>query len=101
MKNQLIRILLLLLLVLSSVFSQAQNARLLQSGPMVGYADMQEVLLWAQTTEPAEVQFTYHELNQANPVFLTENGCTSYLPRRQWEGPSTGFLMHHHEVHNY
>ena len=50
----------------------AQNAKLLQSGPMVGYADMQEVMLWVQTTEAAEVQFTYQEAGENNPVYLTE-----------------------------
>jgi alkaline phosphatase D len=31
----------------------------LQSGPMVGYSDMREVMLWVQTTGPANVQFVY------------------------------------------
>lgn len=31
----------------------------LAAGPMVGYAEMREVLLWAQTTGPATVQFVY------------------------------------------
>jgi len=32
---------------------------LLQSGPMVGYSEMREVMLWVQTTESATVQFAY------------------------------------------
>jgi alkaline phosphatase D len=77
MKNQMFKILIASLVFLVSAYTYAQNARLLQSGPMVGYADMQEVLLWVQTTEPAEVQFTYHELNQPNSVFLTEKYLTN------------------------
>lgn len=46
-----------LLLVLSlNSFAQAS---LLQSGPMLGYNEMKEVLLWAQATEAAQVQFAY------------------------------------------
>lgn len=37
-----------------------QNS-LLQSGPMVGYGQMTEVMLWVQTTVPATVQFRYWE----------------------------------------
>jgi alkaline phosphatase D len=39
----------------------AQPGTLLQSGPMVGYSDMKEVLLWAQTTQPARVSIQYWE----------------------------------------
>lgn len=37
----------------------ATGAPLLQSGPMVGAAQMREVTLWAQTTRPAAVHFVY------------------------------------------
>ena len=33
----------------------------LQNGPMVGYADMREVLVWVQTKAPAEVYIEYFE----------------------------------------
>ena len=46
-----------------SLAMQAQD--LLQSGPMVGYSTMREVLLWAQTTKSAEVYFEYYD--QADP----------------------------------
>lgn len=55
-----------LFLITSAAF--AQNAELLQSGPMVGYADMQEVMLWVQTTKAATVQFAYHE--EGKPINL-------------------------------
>lgn len=47
-----------LLLLLHSKLILAQP-QLLQSGPMLGYNEMQEVLLWAQTTREATVQFAY------------------------------------------
>lgn len=37
----------------------AQKNRWLQSGPMVGYASMREVLLWVQTKQTAFVHFEY------------------------------------------
>lgn len=46
-----------------SLFAQIQNGKpaksLLQSGPMVGYSEMREVMLWVQTNAPAEVQIKY------------------------------------------
>ncbi len=44
--------------------SQAQS-ELLQSGPMVGYADMKEVMLWVQTKSSARVKLVYWD--QAHP----------------------------------
>ncbi|HEV7350074.1 alkaline phosphatase D family protein [Telluribacter sp.] len=43
--------------LLSVSFAFAQ----LQSGPMVGYSDMLEVMLWAQTDRPAQVKIMYWE----------------------------------------
>lgn len=45
---------------IAAFVAQAQKAEL-QSGPMVGYSTMREVLLWVQTTAPAEVHFEYWE----------------------------------------
>ncbi len=39
-----------------TVFTQV---KLLQSGPMVGYSEMSEVLVWVQTTEAANVRIEY------------------------------------------
>lgn len=36
----------------------------LQAGPMVGYSEMREVQLWAQTTAPADVKFVYWDLER-------------------------------------
>lgn len=50
------------LLLLCSVYGLAQ----IQSGPMVGYSEMREVLLWVQTKQAAKVRFMYWE--QGNPA---------------------------------
>lgn len=47
---------LLLPFLLSNSYAQSP---LLQSGPMVGYSEMNEVLLWIQTTESADVRIDY------------------------------------------
>ena len=47
------------------------QAKYLQSGPMVGYADMKEVLLWAQTTQPATVQFEYWPVDSPKVKYTT------------------------------
>lgn len=47
-------------LLLVALPLQAQPS-LLQSGPMVGFGDMREVLLWVQTTREATVKFRYFE----------------------------------------
>lgn len=51
----------LIIALLSSTLLSGQR-QLLQSGPMVGYSQMMEVLLWVQTTEAAKVQIRYWEV---------------------------------------
>lgn len=51
------------------VFTQSE---LLQSGPMVGYTDMVEALLWVQTNEAAEVLFTYNPVGEPNEIYRTQ-----------------------------
>ncbi len=77
------------LLILFSVAITLQlwaQKSLLQSGPMVGYSEMKEVLLWVQTKSPAKVQFTYWVKNQPGKKFLTaakqtktKTACTAKL----------------------
>ena len=43
-----------------------------QSGPMVGYSTMREVLLWVQTTNSAEVHFEYYDQEVPGERFKTE-----------------------------
>lgn len=45
---------------------------LLQSGPMVGYSEMQEALLWVQTKSTAKVQFAYWERENPAQEYLTD-----------------------------
>ncbi|MGB3547136.1 MAG: alkaline phosphatase D family protein [Saprospiraceae bacterium] len=53
-----------LFLLLSCAHLAAQQS-LLQSGPMLGYTDLLETVVWVQTTEPAEVFVSYTELGDA------------------------------------
>lgn len=44
----------------------------LQSGPMVGYSEMREVLLWAQTNQSAKVKFVYWDQGAPAKKFSTD-----------------------------
>ncbi len=56
-----------LLIGSSSLWAQAE---LLQSGPMLGYSEMREVLIWVQTTGPSTVHIDYWE--EATPEMIHE-----------------------------
>jgi len=45
--------------------------KLLQSGPMVGYSQMFEVMLWAQTNSACQVSVKYFDLDSAQVVYYT------------------------------
>lgn len=64
----------LALIILLPLLSSAQG--LLQSGPMVGYSTMREVLLWAQTTEAAKVHFEYFDQDSPKERFKTATYTT-------------------------
>lgn len=49
----------------------------IQSGPMVGYADFREVLLWVQTTKQAKVKFNYWEQGKPTAKKSTEEITTT------------------------
>ncbi len=68
-------ILLLLLCCLQPSFVIAQK-NFLQSGPMVGYSSMREVMLWVQTSAPAQVKFGYFEKGKPNTRQFTETITT-------------------------
>lgn len=65
-----------LLFCLISTFVFAQNKNLLQSGPMLGYSEMKEVLIWAQTTQEAEVYIKYKKKG-TNVYFQSDKIKTS------------------------
>jgi len=69
---------LLLTLLLPAFFSfQAFSQKeLLQSGPMLGYTDMFESMLWVQTKSPAQVQFVYWVKGSPVQKFFTETATT-------------------------
>jgi len=69
MKKILLFVLLGLFVNLHPIFSQ--NHPLLQSGPMLGYVDMQGAMLWVQTTQDAEVFITYSNTGTRGRKFRT------------------------------
>ncbi|MCB0642830.1 MAG: alkaline phosphatase family protein [Phaeodactylibacter sp.] len=84
------------ILTLLSTLSIAQTS-LLQSGPMVGYSEMLEVMLWVQTTAPADVQISYWPKDQPEDKKLTNlvktvaaRGFTAHLLANQVE-PGTNY----------
>ncbi|MFK7932268.1 MAG: alkaline phosphatase [Saprospiraceae bacterium] len=70
------KITLSLLFVFTFIFSYAQKS-LLQSGPMLGYSEMQEVMLWVQTKSAAEVQIVYATQETPTEKFFTEKIMTT------------------------
>lgn len=63
-----------LLVLAANVFAQKS---LLQSGPMVGYSQMLEALLWVQTKEAATVQIAYWEQGNPNQKRFTDPVTTA------------------------
>lgn len=57
----------------------------LQSGPMLGYADMMEVLIWVQAKTDAFVSVEYWELEKPDVVYATDlvstNSATAYTAK--------------------
>jgi len=49
-------------LLVSNATAQTVKNPLLQSGPMLGYADMREALIWIQTTGEAQVYAEYYDM---------------------------------------
>lgn len=75
MKLNRIPVFVLFLGLTASLFAQENK---LQSGPMLGYSEMREVMLWVQTTESAEVYFSYQEKGDRKaPVYQTEPVTTN------------------------
>ncbi|MBI4417729.1 MAG: alkaline phosphatase D family protein [Ignavibacteriales bacterium] len=67
----------LFLLVTFSALPALAQQSLLQSGPMVGYGQMTEVLLWVQTTKPAAVQVRYWNVRAPDKKVLSRAVTTS------------------------
>jgi len=65
------------LLILATVVPVAAQDARLQSGPMLGYSEMFEVLVWAQTTAPADVSVVYWDLEDSDVRMETESVRTT------------------------
>ena len=75
MKNAL---LLISFLVFNFGFSQNNsNNKFLQSGPMVGYCEMKEALIWLQTTKNVPVKIEYFAVDNPTKIFVSESHFTS------------------------
>ncbi len=75
MKQKKITSLLICLLAISPLWAQ-DSAPALVSGPMVGYTEMREAMLWVQTNGPADVYFEYSDtvgVTYRTPVFSTRS----------------------------
>ena len=59
------------------IFIPLHAQDLINSGPMVGYSTMQEVLLWVQTSENAKVHFEYYEIDNPTIKFKTDEKITA------------------------
>ena len=57
-------------------FSLLAQTPLIQSGPMVGYAEMREVSVWVQTTESATLQLSYWRTSDPNTLFYSDSILT-------------------------
>jgi alkaline phosphatase D len=77
-------VLVLITLLGASTLGLAQKSRL-KSGPMLGYVEMREALLWAQTTEAATVHFEYWPVDKPKERHKTERIKTE---------KATGFTAH-------
>lgn len=73
---------LLLILLLTPLSAQKS---LLQAGPMLGYSEMREVMIWVQTTEAASVKIAYWQQGSREKFFTPavqtqrETGFTAHL----------------------
>jgi alkaline phosphatase D len=60
-----------LIAVLFSLTISAQNG--IQSGPMVGYCEMKEAMIWLQTTNEALVEIEYYEKENPAKIYKSES----------------------------
>ena len=67
-------ILFLFVFYFSSAFGQKST---LQSGPMVGYCEMTEAVIWLQTTKNSTVKVVYSAADNPNQLLYSENYTTS------------------------
>lgn len=84
----------IILFAITTTFAQS---KFLQNGPMLGYSTMNEVMIWAQTTESANVKVAYYTENQKKPFFTNsivtseDNAFTAHLLANKIKANTTYF----------
>ena len=69
---------LLFLCIISIGFSQKSKIiSTLQSGPMVGYCEMTEAMIWLQTTSLSVVKIEYFAIDNPTEIFTSDNYSTT------------------------
>ncbi|MCF8302307.1 MAG: alkaline phosphatase family protein [Bacteroidales bacterium] len=72
-----ILIILFTAMMLSASSQPLSQQELLNAGPMVGYSEMQEVMLWVQTKVPAVARIVYWDQENPNRKYSTDRVITS------------------------
>lgn len=65
------------ILIFLSVSISALSQNNLQSGPMVGYCEMKEAMIWFQTEKPATVYIEYFAVDNTAEIFQSKNYATT------------------------
>ncbi len=66
-----------ILFFLSGNAQKITTQNLLQAGPMVGYCEMTEAVIWLQTTKNATVKIEYAAVDNPKTIFSSDNYTTS------------------------
>ena len=69
----------LILVMLVQIFGYSQQKTILQSGPMVGYCEMKEAMIWLQTTQNVKVSIEYFSLDKPTEVFISDTYTTTKI----------------------
>lgn len=65
-------------LILNLGYSQKnQSFGALQSGPMIGYCEMKEAMIWLQTTKVANVKIEYFAIDNPKEIFISDTHTTT------------------------
>ena len=70
-------ILLFLTFTLIGFSQKLKSSTTLQSGPMVGYCEMTEAMIWLQTTNLATVKIEYFAIDNPAVIFTSDNYSTT------------------------
>ena len=67
----------LMLFIIGASFSAFAQKSLLQSGPMLGYSEMKEVMIWVQTKQSSRVKIDYTEVGDNSNTGITDEYVTN------------------------